>query len=176
MTRPSCPRTPCHLERSICTCTQITPARLPACLPHTWFPATGVSFPYHLHHPVISHLPYSVPSFLPSLLPYSFPAPVRPPAPRPPAVPACLPTTPSTRPPNDEPKLTAIVSSCGCQLACKIFFAKSIPSVCIPSFFPGVPFPPAAPPPAFLPRPPTFFVLNADLSACKTTSLSVLTS
>lgn len=47
-----------------------------------------------------------------------------------------------------------------------IFFEKSMFSVCMPSFFPGV-----------LPRPaPIFFCLKADLSACKVTSLSPFTS
>jgi hypothetical protein len=50
--------------------------------------------------------------------------------------------------------------------ALTIFFVKSILSVCSPSFLPGT-----------LPlAPPIFFALNADLSACNTTSLSPWTS
>ena len=69
--------------------------------------------------------------------------------------------------------LTAMVFSLGCQLACRIFLLKSsvskamfsrIPPGRIPFFMP-----------ALLPGrgPPIFFALNADLSACSTTSFNV---
>ena len=71
--------------------------------------------------------------------------------------------------------LTAMVFSLGCQLACRIFLLKSNVSNAMLSLNPpGLPFFT----PILLPGrgPPIFFALNADLSACSTTSLSVSTS
>jgi hypothetical protein len=71
--------------------------------------------------------------------------------------------------------LTAIVLSLGCQLACRIFLLKSNVSNCIASLSP----PGRAP--FFAPGfpgigPPIFLALNADLSACSTTSFRVSVS
>ncbi len=66
-----------------------------------------------------------------------------------------------------------MVFSRGCQLACKIFLLKSSVSRAMFSLNPLLGRPFFAP--ALLPGsgPPIFFALNADLSACNTTSLRV---
>jgi hypothetical protein len=74
---------------------------------------------------------------------------------------------------NVNERHTAIVYSRGCQLACRIFLLKSRASTCTcpsptlgPFFIGGLPGS----------GPPTFFALNADLSACRTMSCNVWTS